>query len=72
MLAKRSSVELTLEAFGDLNVAVYALGILCIATLLLLIFAEERNFLAMQHSILKFVLDIYFLSFIYHGSSFNR
>lgn len=72
MLAKSSRIQLTLEAFGDFNGAVYALGILRIAALLLLILAEERNFLAMQHSILKFILDIDSLSFIYHSSSFHR
>ena len=72
MPGKHSSIKLTLEAFGNLDGAVYALGIFCVAALLFLILAEERNFLAMQHSVLKFVLDSYSLSFVYHSSSFNR
>lgn len=63
---------LTLEAFGDFKGAIYALSILGVATLLFFIFAEKRNFLTMQHSILKFLLDLYSLSFIYHSSLLNR
>lgn len=72
VLAKSSSVRLTLEAFGDFKGAVYAFSILCVTTLLFLIFAEERNFLTMQQSILKFFLELYSLSFVYHSSFFNR
>ena len=72
MPAKHSSRKLTLEALGDFDGAVYALGVFRVAALLFLILAEERNFLAMQHSILEFVLDSYSLSFVYHSSFFNR
>ena len=72
MPAEHSSIKLTLEAFGNFDGAVYALGIFCVAALLFLILAEERNFLAVQHSILKSVLDSYSLSFVYHSSFFNR
>jgi hypothetical protein len=56
--------RLTLETFGDLNGAIYALSLLCIATLLFLVFAEERNFITMQHSILKLLLKFDSLSLV--------
>lgn len=51
-----------LETFGDFEGAVDALSLLSVATLLLLVFAEERHLVTMFHSVLKLLLNLHSFS----------